>query len=133
MPEPIVVRIIATPDPDNSTNLILTTDPEAAVLLSLEDEDQVRWVCDAGEAEIVFASENNPFDPNIVTGGEYETQPGGSQPSGPLNPVLFPEPDDRNYNPDFKVYKYSIVVKSGDRQGSIDPRVMGRWRRVYRP
>lgn len=128
MPEPIVVRVTATPDPDDATKLNLTVEPEL-VRLSLEDGDEIRWVCDDGNSDIVFASVNNPFDPNASTGGIYQTQPGGSQLSGTLDAEVFP-PTDADL---FKQFKYSVVVRTidGSRQGSIDPRVMGRRRRVY--
>ena len=127
MAEPIVVTVFAAPDPNVSDKLLVSVDfPQ--VFLSSEDDDQVRWICQEGFVDVVFAPVNNPFDPNQSTGGQYQTQPDGSVISGSVDPnQLDPNPDA------FRPFKYSILVTSfdGTRSGSRDPRVMIRKRRVY--
>ncbi|HKQ75323.1 MAG TPA: hypothetical protein VJ810_16610 [Blastocatellia bacterium] len=127
MPDPIVVTISAVPDPNTEDTLIVTTD-QSIVFLSLEDDDQVRWVCPDGSVEVNFAPVNNPFDPNASSGGQYATQVNGSIVSGSLDPGQL-EPVEAL----FRIFKYSIQVKSpdGTRAGTLDPRVVGRKKRVY--
>ncbi|MGE0132281.1 MAG: hypothetical protein AB7U82_29720 [Blastocatellales bacterium] len=127
MPDPIVVTVTATPDPNTQDTLIVSID-QPTVFLSLEDLDQVRWVCQGGSVEIVFASATNPFDPSASSGGQYQTQANGSLISGTLVAGQL-DADEEVFN----TYKYSIVVRSfdGQRAGSLDPRIKGRRRRVY--
>ncbi len=127
MPEPIVITVTATPDPQASDKLIVTADLPT-IYLSLDDEDQVRWVCQGGTIEVVFAPTNNPFDANPNTGGQYQASADGSIVSGIL--------DEARLDPNaevFRSFKYSILVRSTDgaRMGVLDPRVSGRRRRVY--
>jgi hypothetical protein len=128
MEPPIVVTISAAPDPDQADKLIVTADRDL-VLLSFEDADNIRWVCNDGTAVIQFAPVNNPFDPNSSTGGQYQTAPGGSQVSGPpVESVLDPADEV------FTQFKYSITVTNSDgsRSGTLDPHVRVRRRRVYK-
>ena len=129
MPDPIVVTVTATPDPNTEDTLIVSVD-RPLVFLSLEDEDQVRWVCSDGSIEVNFAPVTNPFDPNASSGGQYQTQTDGSIISGTLVEGQLEGEEDA-----FRVFKYSIQVRSfdGTRAGTLDPRVMGRRRRVYFP
>jgi len=127
MPDPIVVTVIATPDPSAQDKLIVTVDQEL-VFLSLEDLDQVRWVCQNGSVEVNFAPAINPFNPNPNSGGQYQTQTDGSIVSGTLAAGQL-DPDAELFN----TFKYTILVKSpdGSRSGSLDPRIKGRRMRVY--
>ncbi len=128
MPDPIVVTVTAVPDPNTADTLIVTTD-FPRVFLSFEDLDQVRWICADGTVEVNFAPVTNPFDPNQSTGGQYLAQADGSIISGALvESQLDVDPDA------FKIFKYSIIVRSfdGTRAGTLDPRVMGRRKVVYR-
>lgn len=127
MPDPIVVTVSATPDPNTQDKLIVTVDREL-VFLSLEDLDQVRWICQDGSIEVNFAPATNPFDPNVSSGGQYQTQVDGSIVSGDLV--------EGQLDPDggiFSAFKYTILVRSpdGSRAGSLDPRIKGRRMRVY--
>jgi hypothetical protein len=127
MDEPIVVMITATPDPDQADKLIVEVNRNL-VLLSFEDADNIRWVCNDGTAVVQFAPAFNPFDPNANTGGQYQMAPGGSQVSGPpVDSVLDPEEQI------FTQFKYSITVTSpdGSRSGALDPHVRVRRKRVY--
>jgi len=127
MPDPIVVTVTANPDPATEDTLIVDVD-QPIVFLSLEDQDQVQWVCSDGSIEVNFAPATNPFDPNSSSGGQYQTQINGSIISGTLVGGQL-EADDAI----FRTFKYSIQVRSfdGTRAGTLDPRVMGRRRRVY--
>jgi len=127
MPDPIVVTVTATPDPATEDTLIVNVDQEL-VFLSLEDQDQVQWVCSDGSIEVNFAPLTNPFNPNASSGGQYQTQTNGSIISGPLVAGQL-EADETA----FRLFKYSIQVRSfdGTRAGTRDPWVMGRRRRVY--
>lgn len=125
MPDPIVVTITAVPDPNTQDTLIVSVDFNT-VFLSVEDLDEVQWVCPFGTFEVNFAPAANPFDPNASTGGQYVSSPQGSAISGPLFDFSW---DDES----FQTFKYSILVKSpdGTRSGAVDPRVKGRKKRVY--
>jgi len=127
MPDPIVITITAVPDPNTEDTLIVAID-QPTVFLSLEDYDQVRWVCPDGSVEVNFAPVTNPFDPNVSSGGQYQTQINGSIVSGPLVEGQL-ETDGEV----FRTFKYSIQVTSpdGTRAGTLDPRIVGRKRRVY--
>lgn len=128
MPDPIVINITATPDPNDSGKLLVTAVP-SVVLLAFEDDDQVRWVCQDGEMEIRFGPANNPFDASANSGGTYVGQPDGSQVSGSLAEELL------NPNAElFNDYKYTIVVTNFDktRVGALDPRFKTRRRTVYK-
>jgi hypothetical protein len=127
MPDPIVVTITAVPDPNTEDTLIVNVD-QPTVFLSLEDQDQVRWVCQDGSVEVNFAPANNPFDPNASSGGQYVTQTNGSIVSGPLAEEQLDVDEDS-----FRTFKYSILVTTpdGKRSGSLDPTIKGRRRRVY--
>jgi hypothetical protein len=127
MPDPIVVTVTATPDPNTEDTLIVTVD-FPTLFLSLEDEDQVRWICPDGSVEVNFAPVTNPFDPNASSGGQYQTQADGSIISGTLV-----EGQLDNDVELFRTFKYSISVTSpdGKRAGVLDPRVKGRKKRVY--
>ena len=127
MPDPIVVTVTATPDPNTQDTLIVSVDLPT-VFLSLDDLDQVRWVCQDCSVEVVFAPAVNPFDPSASSGGQYQTQANGSIISGTLVQEQL-DPDEEVFNS----YKYSIIVRSldGQRAGSLDPRIKGRRRRVY--
>jgi len=128
MEEPIVVTITATDDPDQADKLIVEVNRNL-VLLSFEDADNIRWVCNDGTAVVQFAPVYNPFDPNFNTGGQYQMAPGGSQVSGPpVDSVL--DPDEQI----FTQFKYSITVTSldGSRSGALDPHVRVRRKRVYK-
>lgn len=127
MPDPIVVTVTAIPDPNTQDTLIVSVDLPT-VFLSLDDLDQVRWVCQDGSVEVIFAPTTNPFDPNASSGGQYQTQANGSIISGTLAPGQLNADEEL-----FNSYKYSIVVRSpdGKRAGSLDPRIKGRRRRVY--
>jgi hypothetical protein len=127
MADPIVVTVTATPDEATQDTLILNVD-RPLVFLSLEDEDEVRWVCSDGSIEVNFAPVTNPFDPSASSGGQYQTQANGSIVSGTLVEEQL-ETDETA----FRIFKYSIQVRSfdGTRAGALDPRVMGRKRRVY--
>lgn len=129
MPDPIVVTVTAVPDPATEDTLIVNVD-RPLVFLSLEDEDQVRWVCSDGSVEVNFAPVTNPFDPSASSGGQYQTQTDGSVISGTLVEGQL-EADEEA----FRIFKYSIQVRTvdGTRAGTLDPRVMVRRRRVYRP
>ena len=127
MPDPIVVTVSATPDLTTQDKLIVTVDLNV-VFLSLDDLDQVRWVCQDGSIEVNFAPATNPFDPDASSGGQYQTQVNGSIVSGDLvEGQLDPN------SAVFSTFKYSILVKSpdGSRAGSLDPRIKGRRMRVY--
>src|SRR5262244_241958 len=127
MPDPIVVTVTAVPDPATEDTLIVSVD-RPLVFLSFEDDDQARWVCSDGSIEVNFAPATNPFDPNASSGGQYQTQTNGSIISGTLvEGELDPDEDA------FRLFKYSIQVRSfdGTRAGALDPRVMGRRKRVY--
>jgi hypothetical protein len=125
--EPIVIKILVKDDPKNSDHLIITTDPEGPVLLSLKDLDQVRWVTERGNATIDFAPVNNPFDPNVFTGGNYTLSKGGSLISGTVAEVVLEGEDSKV----FRRFKYSITVTDGDRAGSLDPHLDIREDSVY--
>ncbi len=127
MPDPIVVTITAVPDLTTEDTLIVSAD-RPLVFLSLEDQDEIRWVCSDGSMEINFAPVTNPFDPNASSGGQYQTQADGSIISGALDEGQL-EADDTA----FRIFKYTINVRTSDglRAGALDPRVMGRRRRVY--
>ncbi len=127
MPDPIVVTITAIPDPTTEDTLIVSVD-RPLVFLSLEDDDQVRWVFSDGSIEANFAPATNPFDPSASSGGQYQTQTNGSIISGALVEGQL-EPDETV----FRTFKYSIQVKSfdGTRAGVLDPRFMVRKKRVY--
>ena len=127
MADPIVVTVTATPDEATQDTLILTVD-RPLVFLSLDDEDEVRWVCSDGSVEVNFAPATNPFDPSASSGGQYQTQANGSILSGTLVESQL-EIDETA----FRLFKYSILVRSfdGTRAGALDPRVMGRKKRVY--
>jgi hypothetical protein len=129
MPDPIVVTVTATPDPNTEDTLIVDAD-RPLVFLSLEDDDQIRWVCSDASIEVNFAPATNPFDPSASSGGQYQTQINGSIVSGTLAEGEL-EPDEIA----FRLFKYSIQAKSFDgiRAGSLDPRVMVRRKRVYFP
>ncbi len=127
MPDPIVITITATPDPATEDTLIVSVD-QPTVFLSLEDEDEVRWICPTGSVEVNFAPVTNPFDPGASSGGQYTAQVNGSIVSGPM--VEGQLDADAEV---FRTFKYSILVKSpdGKRAGSLDPTIKGRRRRVY--
>jgi len=127
MADPIVVTVTATPDEATQDTLILSVDLPL-VFLSLDDEDEVRWVCSDGSVEVNFAPATNPFDPSASSGGQYQTQANGSILSGTLVESQL-ETDETA----FRLFKYSILVRSfdGTRAGALDPRVMGRKKRVY--
>lgn len=127
MPDPIVVTVTANPDPTTEDTLIVSVD-RPLVFLSLEDEDQVRWICSDGSIEVNFAPVTNPFDSSVSSGGQYQTQTDGSIISGTLDGSQL-ETDESA----FRIFKYSINVRSFDglRAGTLDPRVMGRRKRVY--
>jgi hypothetical protein len=127
MPDPIVVTVTAVPDPATEDTLIVSVD-RPLIFLSLEDDDQVRWVCSDGSVEVNFAPVTNPFDPNASSGGQYQTQADGSIISGTLVEEQL-EADEVA----FRIFKYSIQVRNvdGTRAGTLDPRVMGRRKRVY--
>jgi len=127
MPDPIVVTVRATPDPNTADTLIVSID-RSTVFLSLEDEDQIRWICPDGSVEVNFAPVTNPFDPSASSGGQYQTQVNGSIISGTMvEEQLAPN------EAAFRNFKYSVHVISPDetRSGTLDPRVMGRRKRVY--
>ena len=127
MPDPIIVTVTATPDPIHEDLLQVSVDLPT-VFLSLEDADEVQWVCSTGTVEVNFAPAKNPFDANGNTGGQYQAGVNGSIVSGPLSPNQI----DSNAEV-FRTFKYSILVKSldGKRAGSLDPHVKGRGRSVY--
>lgn len=127
MPDPIVVTVTAIPDPATQDTLIVNVD-RSLVYLSLEDEDEIQWVCSDGSIDVNFAPATNPFDPSASSGGQYQTQTNGSILSGPLVDEQL-ETDEGS----FRIFKYSIQVRSfdGTRAGVLDPRVMGRKKRVY--
>ena len=129
MPYPIVITVTATPDPNTEDTLVVSVD-RPLVFLSFEDQDQVRWICSDGSIEVNFAPVTNPFDPSSSSGGQYQTQTDGSIISGTLVDGQLEEDDLA-----FRIFKYSIQVSSSDgaRAGTLDPRVMVRRRRVYRP
>jgi hypothetical protein len=129
MPDPIVVTVTAIPDPTTEDTLIVSVD-RPLVFLALEDEDQIRWVCSDGPIEVNFAPVTNPFDPGASSGGQYQTQTDGSIISGTLVEGQL-EADEEA----FRIFKYSIQVRNfdGTRAGTLDPRVMGRRKRVYFP
>jgi hypothetical protein len=129
MPDPIVVTVTAIPDPATQDTLVVSVD-RPLVFLSLEDEDEVQWICSDGSIEVNFAAVNNPFDPSLSSGGQYQTQTDGSIVSGPL--IEGQLDGDGSL---FKIFKYSINVRSldGTRAGTLDPRIMGRKKRVYYP
>src|SRR5262245_1371531 len=102
MPDPIVVTVTAVPDPATEDTLIVNVD-RPLVFLSLEDDDQVRWVCSDGSIEVNFAPVTNPFDPSASSGGQYQTQTDGSIISGALVEGEL-EADDSL----FRIFKYSI-------------------------
>ena len=127
MSDPIVVTIAAIPDPATEDTLIVTVD-RPLLFLSLEDDDQVRWVCSDGSIDVNFAPVTNPFDPSASSGGQYETQTNGSIISGSLIEGQLDEDETA-----FRLFKYSIIVRSSDglRAGALDPRFMVRRKRVY--
>jgi hypothetical protein len=127
MPDPIVITVTAVPDPATEDTLIVNVD-RPLIFLSFEDDDQVRWICSDGSVEVNFAPVTNPFDPSASSGGQYQTQADGSIISGPLAEGQL-EADDSL----FRIFKYSIQVRNvdGTRAGTLDPRVMGRRKRVY--
>ncbi|MGH9834496.1 MAG: hypothetical protein ACRD9Y_15860 [Blastocatellia bacterium] len=127
MPDPIVVTVRAIPDPNTEDTLIVSID-RSTVFLSLEDEDQIRWICPDGSVEVNFAPVTNPFDPNASSGGQYQTQVNGSIISGTMIEEQL-EPTEAA----FRAFKYSVqvILPDGTRSGTLDPRVMGRRRRVY--
>src|SRR5262245_36933900 len=127
MADPIVVTVTAIPDPTTEDTLTVDTVPRL-VFLSFEDDDQVRWISSDGSIEVNFAPATNPFDPSASSGGQYQTQTNGSIISGPLVDGQL-EADESL----FRIFKYSIQVSSfdGARAGTLDPRVMGRKKRVY--
>jgi hypothetical protein len=129
MPDPIVVTVTAVPNPATEDTLIVDVD-RPLVFLSLEDDDQVRWVCSDGSIEVNFAPVTNPFDPSASSGGQYQTQANGSIISGPLDAGQLDAEETA-----FRLFKYSINVISSDglRAGTLDPRFMVRKRRVYSP
>ena len=129
MPDPIVVTVTAVPNPATEDTLIVDVG-RPLVFLSLEDDDQVQWVCSDGSIEVNFAPVTNPFDPSASSGGQYQTQTSGSIISGPLDEGQL-EGDETA----FRLFKYSINVTSSDglRAGTLDPRFMVRKRRVYSP
>ena len=125
---PITVNITAIdhPDPAQTDKLQITVDRKR-VLLSSQDPDEIRWVCNRGTAKIDFAPANNPFDPNSSTGGNYQVVVGGSALSGTVaEVVLDPDPDV------FREFEYNIIVIDGARSGVADPHVRVRRSRVYR-
>jgi len=127
MPDPIVVTVRATPDPNTEDTLIVSLD-RSTVFLSLEDEDQVRWICPDGSVEVNFEPVANPFDPSASSGGQYQTQVNGSVISGTMvEGQLAPNAAA------FRAFKYSVrvITPDGTRSGELDPRVMGRRKRVY--
>src|SRR5262245_47412974 len=124
---PITVTIFADDDVNQGDHLIVRTEPDL-VLLSLEDQDEVRWVSTRGTATIDFAPANNPFDPSQFTGGEYVVPPGGSVTSGPPAAIVLQGEDDDV----FRQFKYSISVVDGTRSGAVDPHARIRRKRVYR-
>lgn len=129
MPDPIVVTVTAVQDPATEDTLIVTVD-RPLVFLSLEDQDEVRWICSDGSIEVNFAPLTNPFDPSASSGGQYQTQTAGSIISGTLVEGQL-DPDETA----FRFFKYSIQVSSfdGSRGGTLDPRVIVRKKRVYHP
>lgn len=125
---PITVNITAIdhPDPAQTDKLQVRVDRKL-VLLSLQDLDEIRWVCNRGTAKIDFAPANNPFDPNSATGGNYQVVAGGSTVSGPVAGVVV------DINPDvFREFEYNIVVVDGARSGVADPHARVRQNRVYK-
>lgn len=127
MSDPIVIRVTATPNADNPGVLDVSVNPQV-VFLSLEDLDQVRWVCEDGELTVVFGPARNPFDASAATASQYYASPGGSAVSGILAESLLPQ------NPlQFEQYEYSVVVTSldGTRVGTLDPRLKPRRASVY--
>lgn len=129
MPDPIVVTVTAVPDPATEDTLIVSVD-RPLVFLAFEDDDQVRWVCSDGSVEVNFAPVTNPFDPSASSGGQYQTQTDGSIISGTLVEGQLGADEEA-----FRIFKYSIQVRNvdGTRAGTLDPRVMGRRKRVYFP
>jgi hypothetical protein len=127
MPDPIVVTVTAIPDPNTEDTLIVSVD-RPIVFLSLEDEDQIRWICLDGSVEVNFAPITNPFDPNASSGGQYQTQVNGSIVSGTMV-----EEQLASEEAAFRAFKYSVhvILPDGTRSGTLDPRVMGRRKRVY--
>jgi hypothetical protein len=127
MSEPIVVIVRATPNPNTADTLIVSVD-RSTVFLSLEDEDQIRWVCPDGSVEVNFEPVANPFDPSASSGGQYQTQVNGSVISGTMV-----EEQLASNEAVFRSFKYSVhvILPDGSRSGTLDPRVMGRRRRVY--
>lgn len=127
MLDPIVVTVRATPDPNTQDTLIVSID-RSTVFLSLEDEDQIRWICPDGSVEVNFEPVANPFDPSASSGGQYQTQVNGSIISGTMA-----EGQLASDAVAFRAFKYSVHVTlpDGSRSGELDPRVMGRRKRVY--
>jgi hypothetical protein len=126
MPDPITVTISAVDDVTQGDHLIVSISPSIS-LLSFEDQDEIQWVCTRGTAIIDFAPANNPFDPNAVTGGNYEVPPGGSVTSGPpAEIVLDGDPTV------FRQFKYNITVTDETRSGSLDPHVRVRRNQVFK-
>ncbi len=126
MPDPITVNITAVDDPDQADKLNVSVNLDL-VLLSFEDLDEIRWVCNRGTAQVDFAPANNPFDPNASTGGHYEMAVGGSGLSGSVAEIVLD-----NNSSVFRQFKYTITVIDGTRTGVLDPRVRVRRDKVYK-
>jgi hypothetical protein len=126
MAEPITVTISADDDPAQSDHLLVKVDRDL-VLLSIEDQDEIRWVNTRGAATINFAPANNPFDPNAPTGGEYVVPAGGSVTTGPAADIISNDPPTI-----FRQFKYTITVTDGSRSGALDPHARIRRQRVYK-
>jgi hypothetical protein len=123
---PITVNIIAVDHPDQTDKLNVSVDRKR-VFLSRDDLDEIRWVCNRGNATVIFAPANNPFDPNTSTGGTYQLASGGSSLSGSVNEIVV------DTDPDvFREFEYNIFVVDGPRSGVADPHVRVRQRRVYK-
>lgn len=128
MAEPIVIRVSATPNATNPGLLDVSVD-RPLVFLSLQDLDQVRWVCDDGDVRVVFGPARNPFVASESSGDEYYVPVGGSAVSGILAASLLPQ-DPEEFGQE---YEYSLVVTSvdGTRVGTLDPRLKPRRNSVY--
>jgi hypothetical protein len=126
MPGPITITITAVDDPEQADHLIVDVD-RRLVLLSFEDLDEVRWICNRGTARVDFAPANNPFDPTAATGGSYVVVTGGSVTSGPPVEIVL-DPDAAV----FRQFKYDITVVDGTRSGALDPHARVRRNAVYK-